>query len=143
MFMATARIDAIWVHDGLLDARDYKTGQVWHDRVADSPAAKVQAFVLDKAARRRNLQLRLRYEFLSPDVVDDPDPWEPDTDDLAKIEQDLGEAVTTMRDRDNEWKGVADEVSCSRCPYRSICRDSAARGEPTWPVLATEPTGGF
>jgi len=26
MFMATARIDAIWVHDGILDARDYKTG---------------------------------------------------------------------------------------------------------------------
>ena len=29
MFMATARIDAVWVHDGLLDARDYKTGRLW------------------------------------------------------------------------------------------------------------------
>ena len=28
MFMATARIDAVWVHDGLLDARDYKTGRL-------------------------------------------------------------------------------------------------------------------
>jgi hypothetical protein len=141
MFMATARIDAIWVHDGLLDARDYKTGRLWHDRVADAPAAKVQAFVLDKAARRRDLRLRLRYEFLSPDVADDPDPWEPDADDLAKIEDDLVAAVALMRDRDNEWKGVADAVSCSRCPYRSICRDSAAPGVPDWGVLVTDPSG--
>ena len=46
MFMATARIDAIWVHDGLLDARDYKTGGSGTTRVADVPAAEVQAFVL-------------------------------------------------------------------------------------------------
>ena len=32
-FMATARLDALWVHDGVLDARDYKTGRVWTDRV--------------------------------------------------------------------------------------------------------------
>src|SRR4029077_788244 len=82
MFMATARIDAIWVHDGLLDARDYKTGRLWHERVADVPAAKVQAFVLDQAARRRGLRLRLRYEYLSADVLDDPDAWEPDPDDM-------------------------------------------------------------
>jgi hypothetical protein len=35
MFMATARIDAIWIHDGVLDARDYKTGGRFADRVAD------------------------------------------------------------------------------------------------------------
>jgi hypothetical protein len=144
MFMATARIDAIWVHDGLLDARDYKTGRLWHERVADAPAAKVQAFVLDKAARRRDLRLRLRYEFLSPDVGDDPDPWEPDADDLASIEADLVAAVARMRDRDNEWNGVADAGLCAHCGYRSICRDSAARGEPAWPVLVAEAsdTGG-
>ena len=89
MFMATARIDAIWVHDGLLDARDYKTGRLWHERVADVPAAKVQAFVLDEAARKRGLRLRLRYEYLSAEVDDDPDPWEPDPDDMAAIEEEL------------------------------------------------------
>src|SRR5205085_11770411 len=72
MFMATARIDAVWIHDGLLDARDYKTGGLHYHRVADVPSAKVQAFVLARAAERRNLQLRLRYEFLNPDVIDDP-----------------------------------------------------------------------
>ena len=135
MFMATARIDAVWVHDGLLDARDYKTGRVRDERLADDPAAKVQAFVLDAAARRRGLRLRLRYEYLSADVVDDPDAWEPDQDDLVAIEEELRAAVERMRTND-EWKGVADEL-CGRCAYRSICRDSAAPGEPSWPVLVT------
>jgi hypothetical protein len=136
MFMATARIDAIWIHDGLLDARDYKTGRLWHERVADVPAAKVQAYVLDEAARSRGLQLRLRYEYLSADVNEDPDAWEPDADDMLAIEEELRSVVERMRG--NEWKGVADAAICSHCSYRSICRDSAARGESTWPVLATE-----
>ena len=136
MFMATARIDAIWIHDGLLDARDYKTGRLWHERVADAPAAKVQAFVLDEAARKRGLRLRLRYEYLSADVTEDPDPWEPDLDDMVAIEEDLRSVVERMRG--NAWKGVADAALCAHCSYRSICRDSAARGEPTWPVLSTE-----
>ena len=86
MFMATARIDAIWVHDGILDARDYKTGSLWHTRVADVPAAKVQAFVLAQAAAQRDLRLRLRYEYLQPEIADDPEPWEPYEDDLALVE---------------------------------------------------------
>ena len=137
MFMATARIDAIWVHDGLLDARDYKTGGLYYDRVADVPAAKVQAFVLDEAARKRGLRLRLRYEYLSADVPDDPDAWEPDPEDMAAVEEELRSVVERMRTND-DWNGVADATICSRCPYRSICRDSVARGEPAWPVLATE-----
>jgi hypothetical protein len=137
MFMATARIDAIWLHDGLLDARDYKTGRLWHERVADVPAAKVQAFVLDEAARKRGLRLRLRYEYLSADVLDDPDAWEPDPDDMLAVEEEIRSVVGRMRAND-EWQGVADAALCSHCAYRSICRDSAARGEPAWPVLATE-----
>ena len=137
MFMATARIDAIWLHDGLLDARDYKTGRLWHERVADVPAAKVQAYVLDKAARRRELRLRLRYEYLSADVPDDPDPWEPDSDDMAAVEAELRGAVEKMRTND-EWKGVSDTELCSHCPYRSICRDTAAPGLPAWPVLTAD-----
>jgi len=125
----------VWVHDGLLDARDYKTGGLHYHRVADVPSAKVQAFVLARAAERRNLQLRLRYEFLNPDVIDDPDPWEPDRDDLATIEEELRAAVERMRTID-DWKGVAEENLCSHCVYRSICRDSAARGEAAWPVLS-------
>ena len=61
------------MHDGLLDARDYKTGGLYYERVADVPAAKVQAWVLADAARKRGLRLRLRYEHLSPDVEEDPD----------------------------------------------------------------------
>ncbi len=50
-FMATARFDALWVYDGVLDARDYKTGQVWSDRVADD-AAGAPAGVGPRAAGR-------------------------------------------------------------------------------------------
>jgi hypothetical protein len=135
MFMATARFDAVWIHDGLLDARDYKTGRRHEERLADNPAARVQAFVLDQAARDRDLKLRLRYEYLNPDVDDDPEPWEPDADDLAAIENEIRTAVERMRAID-DWKGVADD-RCTRCAYRSICRDSVAPSEPTWPVLVT------
>jgi hypothetical protein len=135
MFMATARIDAVWIHDDLLDARDYKTGRLREERLAEDPKALVQAFVLAQAARDRGLRLQLRYEYLNPDVLDDPEPWEPDADDLAAIEEQIRGAVERMRAID-DWKGVADD-RCTRCAYRSICRDSVAPSEPTWPVLVT------
>ena len=118
MFMATARIDAIWVHDGILDARDYKTGRLWHERVADVPAAKVQAYVLAQAAQRRNLRLRLRYEYLSPDVTDDPDAWEPDPEDLVAVGEELRAAVERMRTND-DWRGVSEQMLCSHCTKSS------------------------
>jgi hypothetical protein len=142
MYMATARIDAVWIHDGLLDARDYKTGARWTDRVADIPAARLQAFTLAAAARTRGLRLRLRYEYLQAEITDDPEPWELDDDDLDAIEEELRAAVARMWS-DDAWRGVNDAATCTTCRYRSICRDSAAPGEPTWPVLATgtdEPT---
>jgi PD-(D/E)XK nuclease superfamily len=135
MFMATARIDAIWVHDGFLDARDYKSGARWYERVADDPRARVQAFVLDPHARRRGLRLRLRYEHLAAEVDDDPEPYEPDDDELAAIEEELRSTVGELWSLD-EWRGVGDAAVCKWCRFRSICPDSAAPGEPGWPVLA-------
>jgi len=140
MFMATARIDAIWVHDGILDARDYKTGQRWHDRVADDPAAQVQAFVLAPHAQRRGLRLRLRYEYLAPEVDDDPEPFEPDDDDLDAITEHVHAAVRAMWEQ-TDWRGCGDATVCRTCRYRSICPDSAARGEPQWPALTLAPAG--
>ena len=120
--------------------RDYKTGSLWHTRVCDVPAAKVQAFALAPAAQRRGLQLRLRYEYLQPEIDEDPEPWDLDDDDLAAVEEELRAAVARMWDLD-DWVGVAEADVCGRCQYRSICRDSATPGEPTWPVLSTaEPT---
>jgi hypothetical protein len=135
MFMAMARIDAIWVHDGLLDARDYKTGARWYERVADDPRARVQAFVLAEHAHRRGLRLRLRYEHLAAEVDDDPEPYEPDDDELAAIEEELRETAAALWSLD-EWRGVGDAAVCRWCRFRSICPDSAAPGEPGWPVLA-------
>jgi hypothetical protein len=137
MFMATARFDALWIHDGVLDARDYKTGGRFADRVADIPAAHVQAWVLGAVAQRKGLRLRLRYEYLQAEIDEDPDPWELDDDELATVEEELRAAVERMWQQD-EWRGVNDVAVCRTCRYRSICRDSAAPGEPSWPVLTAE-----
>jgi hypothetical protein len=49
----------------------------------------------------------------------------------------LRAAVERMRGNE-DWRGVDDAKElCARCAYRSICRDSAAPGEPSWPVLVT------
>ena len=137
MFMATARIDAVWIHDGLIDARDYKTGGKWVDAISEIDAAKVQAYVLAEHARARGLRLRLRYEYLQPEVDDDPEPWEIDDETRVAIEEELRAAVARMWEAD-DWRGVNDVEVCRTCRYRSICRDSAAPGEPAWPVLSTD-----
>jgi hypothetical protein len=137
MFMATARIDAVWIHDGIVDARDYKTGRRWVDDLSEIDAAKVQAYVLAERARARGFRLRLRYEYLQPEVDDDPEPWEIDDETLIAIEEELRAAVAQMWDED-DWRGVNDVDVCRTCRYRSICRDSAAPGEPAWPVLSTD-----
>jgi hypothetical protein len=139
MFMAVARIDAIWVHDGILDARDYKTGQRWHERVADDPSAMVQAYVLAPHARRRGLRLRLRYEYLAPEVDDDPEWFEPGDDDLDAIDEKIHAGVAAMW-REESWRGCGEPDICRTCRYRSICPDSARRGEPEWAALAATTT---
>ena len=125
MFMATARIDALWIHDGLLDARDYKTGRLWHTRVCDVPAAKVQAYVLGRAAQRRGLRMRLRYEYLQPEVDEDPEPWEPDDDDLLAVEEEL----RARRRADVELRRLAGRQRRGRVPDVSVPVDlSRQRG---------------
>lgn len=132
MYMATGRIDAVWVHDGLLDARDYKTGRPNSERVADDRAARLQAWLLAPVAARKHLRLRLQYEFLSPEVPDDPEPFEPDGDDLDAIEEEL-RTVAEAICREKEWRGVAEADECGRCGYRSICPDSVTPSQPRWP----------
>src|SRR5262249_49169826 len=107
MFMATARIDAVWIHDGMVDARDYKTAGKWVDDISEIDAAKVQAYVLAARAQARGLRLRLRYEYLQPEVDDDPEPWEIDDETLGAIEEELRAAVERMW-REDEWRGVND-----------------------------------
>jgi hypothetical protein len=133
MFMATGRIDAIWRNRGLLDSRDYKTGRSYTERVADDPRARLQAWLLAPIAAREGLRLRLRYEFLAAEVDDDPEPFEPDDDELAAIEEELRAVVEAIW-KEEAFAGVGDPALCGHCRYRSICPDSAAPGEPAWPV---------
>ena len=75
--MATARLDALWVHDGLLDARDYKTGQVWSDRVADDAQARLQAWVLAPLAEAHGSGSGSPSSTSNAEVVDDPERLPP------------------------------------------------------------------
>jgi len=136
LFVATARLDAVWAHDGILDVRDYKTGRVAPYPVHEDRGARLQAWVAAPHAAARGLRLRLRYEHLATEVLDDPDPWEPSDDDLAAIEAELAAVVTAMR-AERDFHGVADDVVCGYCSYRAVCDESAAPGAPTWP----EPPG--
>jgi len=73
---------------------------------------------------------------LQPEIDDDPEPWEPDEDDLALVEEELRSAVESMW-ASEDWAGIGEPDVCGTCRYRSICRDSATPGEPTWPILTT------
>jgi hypothetical protein len=133
-FLATARLDAVWVHDGLLDARDYKTGRVRTTRVADDRRAWIQAWVLGATALERGLRLRVRYEHLAAEIDDEPEPWELDADELELLEERIRAEVVRMRG-EGALAGVSDPATCQWCRYRSICRDSAVRGEAQWPEV--------
>ena len=135
-FMATGRLDAVWQHDGLLDIRDYKTGTLVTERIVDDPRARLQVWLAQPIADRLGLQLRIRYEHLAAEVGDDPEPFEPDEDDLAAIDEELRATAAAMQAAaaDREFPGVADAEVCCSCRYRSICPESATPGVPTWPT---------
>jgi len=135
VFLARARLDAVWVRPGLLDVRDYKTGSRYYDRVADDPGARVQAWVLWPRAQRQGIALQLSYEQLAPDVDEDPEPFAVTDDEIAAIDDELEATVGAMRN-EREWAGETDELVCRFCEYRSICSQSGAPGEPRWPAAS-------
>ena len=132
--MASARFDALWVHDGLLDAHDYKTGRTWDHQLADDTQARLQAWVLEPMARTMNLRPRVTFEYLSPEVTTQPAPFDPEPEDLDAIGAGLLDTVVAMH-AEADFTGVADAEVCRHCDYRSICPDSAAPSEPVWPVF--------
>ena len=136
MFLAAARLDAVWIHDGVFDVRDYKSGALSPYELRHDPRAWIQAWVMAPRAASLGARLRIRYEYLAPEVLEDPEPWEPDDDDLSEIEERLRATVLAIHDAD--FAGVNDPNVCSRCPYRSVCRDTAASGMATWPALSLE-----
>jgi RecB family exonuclease len=141
MFMATGRLDAVWEHDGLLDVRDYKTGGRGIERLAEDPRARLQAWLAAPIAQRNGLRLRIRYEHLAGGVDEDPEPFEPDDEDLAVIEEELrtfAERVVDAAYGERGFAGVHEIAICSTCRYRSVCPDSAAPGEPSWPLPPEE-----
>lgn len=125
--MVTGRIDAAWEHNGILDCRDYKTGPPWAERVADIPAARLQAWLLAPIAAARGLRLRLRYEHLAEETDEDPEPFEPEEDDLAEIETWIGTIGADIAISD--FRGVSEPLICRRCPFQRACPDAASNDD--------------
>jgi hypothetical protein len=131
IFMVTGRIDAVWSYGDVLDGRDYKTGAPRVERVADDPVARVHAWLLAPEALKRGARVRIRYEHLAPEITDDPEPFEPDTEQLDAIGEEIRLAVEKIR-AERTFTGVGEVATCRFCAYRSVCRDSAVTGPPAW-----------
>ena len=93
-----------------------------------------------RSRRRVGLRLRLRYEYLSPDVDEDPPAWEPEPDELLEVEENLRTVVDAIR-AEEAWHGVADATVCGYCRFRSICPDSAVTSTSTWPAIELDDAG--
>ena len=134
IWIGTGRLDAVWVHDGILDVRDYKTGKARDGNLSEDTRARLQAWLAAPLAPE--LRVRVRYEHLADDGGSDPVEYEPDADDLARIESDLNATVETIRQcaSREEFVGVHEVETCRTCSYRSICPGSASPATPTWPL---------
>ena len=142
-FLAGARLDALWVHAGRIEVRDYKTGRV-PEAVRDDPAARLAAWVTAPLAAARGLPCRVTYEALGPDAAD-PEPFEPDDDDLDAITAELCDLAAAIR-TEERFPGVADPECCHWCGYRSICPDRApgtVADGPSWPAPDPGPRRGY
>lgn len=120
--MVTARIDAVWLNGGVLDGRDYKTGSPRYERVADDPAARLQVWLLAQLADKMGVGVRLRYEHLVEGLEEDPEPFEPDAEDIAQIQSDIGEVAAAIAV--SEFPGVSDVYVCRRCAFQRACPDA-------------------
>lgn len=129
MWMVTGKIDAAWEYAGLLDARDYKTGGLWIERVGDELAARVQAFLLAPLAAARHLRLRVSYEYLDAAVDEQPAPYEPEDEDFEALEGELSTIVTEIAG-ERDFDGVAFPPYCDHCSYAAICPDAARSSSP-------------
>jgi len=121
-FLMTGRMDAIWTHDGLLDARDYKTGRVQSERTSEDWLARVQAWLLEPLAREKNLRLKVRHEYLAAEVRQQPEPFEPEDEDLDETGQWISQIADEIY---NSNFDATDQVAvCARCEYSESCPES-------------------
>lgn len=125
MWMLTGKIDAVWLRGGILDARDYKTGRVYSDRVADDFAARTQGWLLAPLASRFGARVRVTYEHLAASPDEWPEPYEPEDDDIMAAGDEL---LRVAAEISNEvaFDGIGESWACGACGYASICPDANA-----------------
>jgi hypothetical protein len=121
-WLVTGRIDAVWAHGGILDARDYKTGLAYYERVADDLAARVQAFLLAPLAAEHSLSLRITYEHLNGEPS--PDLWDVEDEDVEAARAELHRLATEIAEEEN-FAGCDNRLVCANCRFQS-CTDRAA-----------------
>lgn len=132
VFLGSGAIDAVWVHDGVLDARDYKTGAGVLPDISHDARARVQAWLLAPEARRRRLGLRIRYEFLAPEVEEEPPAWDPDVEEVEAVGAELLAVADAIR-AERDFPGVSDPAVCRHCSFRSVCIHAATEGKTSAP----------
>jgi PD-(D/E)XK nuclease superfamily len=128
MWMLTGKIDALWLRGGVLEARDYKTGRRFCERVADDPAARAQAWLLAPLAAQLDATIRVVYEHPALDRDDWPEPYEPEGEDITAAEGELG-AVAAAIAGEVDFRGVGDPPVCKGCGYGGICPDARLQDE--------------
>lgn len=137
MWMLTGKIDALWLRGGRLEARDYKTGRVQSDRVADDFAARTQAWLLAPLASRLGADIRITYEHLAARPDEWPEPYDPEDDDIAAARDDVARVAAEIAS-EITFEGIGESVACQGCGYESICPD-AHRMEPAPAAIEAEP----
>lgn len=120
LLVVTGRLDAMWVVGGALEVRDYKTGKGPPTPLALDPAAQVQAWLAAPLAESMGLDLRVRYELLSPESDDDLAPWSPADEDLDAIGARLRAIAVRLGDG-REVDSCESPAVCDRCEYRTVC----------------------
>lgn len=87
-----------------------------------TPRPGVQAWLLARLAAERGLRFELGYGCLGEDGGDDPEPFEPEEEDLKDIERWIGEIGAAIAASD--FQGVADPLVCRRCSLSRACPDA-------------------
>ena len=138
MFMATGRLDAVWQHDGLLEVRDYKTGSVVTERIADDPRARLQAWlaapIAAPAAAAAAGPLRAPRGRRSTTTPSRSSPSRGPRRDRGRAARDRGRDPRRGRGRTRSRASPTRRSAASAGTARSAPR-APRRGSPTWPVL--------
>jgi RecB family exonuclease len=123
--LVVGRADALWRHtDGMLELRDYKTGQCPDTLDTDFPALVYLLLAATHPSRPKSV--RVSYERLGPN------PSLVALDATAELLRQTIENLKNLADqirRERNFGATPSEASCSSCPYSGICPHAEPRSQ--------------